>query len=765
MPPCKFFAQGKCTQGSRCRFDHVELAIAPTLDCVPSTTWQKGLRAAAVEFIPSSLPSTAPPPPPNADKRSQIPCSFFARGSCRNGESCPFAHPSAVTSKPEHGEGEAIDVVRLTADMARLETEGSCMRTLNGAVVEFGPGGAVSSFSLPTDYSSIQILDIPSTATAVKIHDFLESLGLEVPLSAIHVKGVGTSAVVDVKVKDPLFCEKAVRTLHSVPFEGQPITVRSIQAGSASGVSANRLQASTVRCSWYKASRVAWAQYDTKHSAERAARAMNGRAFGDRIIQCKLQGGPQTRYRPGMIYSVSIGGLPGTASETALHSVLESASKVVLGPSSWNLSEESAADYIKGLLSRAGALQSFECNTNLPGARVKATASFGSSSEARKVVRELKEHKLGPMAQSPLHLCVMVSVKFSVLADIYSAVLPDLENIKPRIYDEGRVNLKDYAPSTSHQRFATVRLVGEDPKSVAKAKSLVEDVLNGSVAINDDKIIWDDFFPRPDGLRYLKELSERHKIFAYCNSRERRILLYGHEESKKNLEQELFDMVQLLSRRVHLIPLNAKDIRTAIRVALPKIHSRLGKDSATIDVPRRTLSLRGTARDRNAAEKILRDASSNAAPQHAPTNSDDSATCPVCFCSVEDSFRARCGHAYCGSCFTNQVSSYADSGKFPLSCVASADTCHAAFSLDELRDAYDGPGFEALLQASCRAYIQRRPQELRYCSTPDYEQIYRGSMDASAFDCPVCLSSVSLPTVWGHYSEIIWLQSYGMRDV
>ena len=614
------------------------------------------------------------------------------------------------------------------------------MRNLNGAVIEFSRGGEVSSFGLASDYSEVQILDLPLSATPPKVRQFLESFGFDVPLSAIRLRGATSSTVSEVKIKDPLFSEKAVQKLHSGTFEGQPIKVRAIQAGSASGVSLNRLQASTVKCSWFKASRVAWAQHDSEYYAERSAKTLNGTTVQGRTIQCKYQGGPQRRHGPETIYSVSVAGLPTTVSETALQSMFKSASKVVLGPSSWTLSEERAADYVKCLLSKAGALQSFECNTTLAGARVKATARFGSSREARKVIRELHAHKLGPMANAPLHLSVVVSVKFSVLADIYSAVLPELENIKPRIYSAGRINLKAYAPSLPNQRFATVRLVGEDSTSVAKAKSLVERVLNGFVAMNDGIIIWDDFFAKPDGLNYMKALRERHNLFAFCDSGKRQILLYGHEDSRKKVEEQLWEKVQTCSRQTHLIELDIDNFRVAIRSGFREITSRLGKDAATLDVVQRTISVRGTDSDRKVAESVLRKAGENLSNGQARAE-DGEDICPVCFCEVADCFKAECGHKYCRSCFKDLLSSYADSGKFPLSCVGSGNTCHKSFALDELRSACED-GFESLLLASSRAYVQRRLQELRYCSTPDCDQIYRSTTDASVFDCPSCLSSI-----------------------
>lgn len=65
--PCRFFARGNCTRDP-CPFVH-EPSPTPSAPAVP---------------LPAQEPSPAPQP--------QVRCRFFAKGLCRNGDTCPFAH-------------------------------------------------------------------------------------------------------------------------------------------------------------------------------------------------------------------------------------------------------------------------------------------------------------------------------------------------------------------------------------------------------------------------------------------------------------------------------------------------------------------------------------------------------------------------------------------------------------------------------------------------------------------------------------------------
>ena len=79
-PPCKFFAQGRCTKGDNCNFSHVMpgqgQGNAPKSTSFNGGGWNQPQRNNNASGGSSYKP----------------PCKFFAQGNCRFGDQCKFSH-------------------------------------------------------------------------------------------------------------------------------------------------------------------------------------------------------------------------------------------------------------------------------------------------------------------------------------------------------------------------------------------------------------------------------------------------------------------------------------------------------------------------------------------------------------------------------------------------------------------------------------------------------------------------------------------------
>jgi hypothetical protein len=101
-------------------------------------------------------------------------------------------------------------------------------------------------------------------------------------------------------------------------------------------------------------------------------------------------------------------------------------------------------------------------------------------------------------------------------------------------------------------KLIAVRIYGEDAKSVAKAKA-PEKILAGSVVIDNNTALWNDFFAMPKGLIYLKELFRKHNTFIYRDIRKSRLTLYGSIEGQGKTRKALIQKVIELSQQTHMI--------------------------------------------------------------------------------------------------------------------------------------------------------------------------------------------------------------------
>lgn len=131
MAQCKFFVAGYCMRGGSCRYSHESVSNsdsapppAPRDDAKSNTStrvashflqggsWREQQVFAPAESFASDVPPTnilqstqslsqsplvfrrREPELAQAtpDSRSQIPCYHYARGNCRNGNTCPYSH-------------------------------------------------------------------------------------------------------------------------------------------------------------------------------------------------------------------------------------------------------------------------------------------------------------------------------------------------------------------------------------------------------------------------------------------------------------------------------------------------------------------------------------------------------------------------------------------------------------------------------------------------------------------------------------------------
>jgi hypothetical protein len=141
MTQCKFFVAGYCMRGDSCRYTHettpgisnpASAPPAPRDVAKPNTSkriasqflqggsWREQRldtpnESSANDILSSTLRSPQPLPQiplavrsrrsdltqPTQDNRSQIPCYHYARGNCRNGNTCSFSHLDKREQKVE----------------------------------------------------------------------------------------------------------------------------------------------------------------------------------------------------------------------------------------------------------------------------------------------------------------------------------------------------------------------------------------------------------------------------------------------------------------------------------------------------------------------------------------------------------------------------------------------------------------------------------------------------------------------------------------
>ncbi|KAI4673510.1 uncharacterized protein J4E84_011036 [Alternaria hordeiaustralica] len=222
------------------------------------------------------------------------------------GEQCPFSHEirENLGMPKTLSDHTPIKDVGLTApSSARADPsskehdETEIPRTIGGATVEFANGASVSKISLISDFSAVFTSDLSPHTSVQDLVDFLINRGFPqvthdcVPFRHIPEKLHKTAVI---KVRDPGFANKLLQCLQNTPVRLGDFEFRAskmqVAGETASGM--NRLQLTSVTCSWFNPSKVAYLEYDADWKAKRALERMerpNSNEFQGRKLDVTYQ--------------------------------------------------------------------------------------------------------------------------------------------------------------------------------------------------------------------------------------------------------------------------------------------------------------------------------------------------------------------------------------------------------------------------------------------------------------------------------------------
>ncbi len=598
-----------------------------------------------------------------------------------------------------------------------------------------------------SDFSTIHIFGLPVGASVEDVIKLLEGLGFSISQSCVQLKSLGSAGpVAEVKVEDPKFAQDIINKFDQDSWRDTNcgLSIKSVSGkASSAGNLTNKLRMSSVTCTWYAPSRVAWLQYRSPDIAFRAEKTLKANPkILKRKIECSIQHPPRYARRD-RIWSIRVGNLDVLTRQSHFYRLLtgeEKPHKVVLGEPSYSLSDTGAASTIESILRSKGDLESFQYHAVLGSVKLKATATFMDRSQAVKAVQSLNNQKLEELGNSKLFVAHLISVKYSVLNIIFDSIGPQLGQLRDGIWQSGHVHLKSYPSMDITKPLTTIRLFGEDSKRVAEAKSALEKLLAGSIVMNGETTVWDPFFCTSAAMAYLEQLSNESKLYIHRDMRKSHLVIYGGCPNDQAVaQQSLVSKVESLGRLTHTIILNSELLPRAMKGGWRRIKERFG-EASVLDIscqPKKIL-IRGSAEEFQLAEGLLLQIQS---ASKDPEQTQDEIVCPVCWDEATEPLRMPCGHNYCRECFSLQVSSV-NSSSFPVRCCGDEGKCLHIFGLDELNTMMSHAAFEKLLDSSFDAYVRAHPQDFQHCPTPDCPNVYRIRADGSIFFCSACLMPI-----------------------
>ncbi|KAF8956332.1 hypothetical protein BDZ97DRAFT_1852429, partial [Flammula alnicola] len=243
--------------------------------------------------------------------------------------------------------------------------------------------------------------------------------------------------------------------------------------------------------------------------------------------------------------------------------------------------------------------------------KMRAWAYFSTPNDAKAAAENLNGRKPAYTGRNRIVARHIKTISFSLSVDKFRKLAAELKH------------------KTS---YISLRLSGEDMKTLGRLKSRVERILNGEPLLENGKVVWDDFFGRNQGILFLQDLERQFKGVTIEKDAPRRIIrLFGVSEGRVVVREKiLHKMAQLQFQKSHVIRLDPRVTATFSNDEYLLLQKQLGPDNVVLDFWRHFLRVRG---DEDAfivaSEAVNRAQMKNRynPPRMAATRNE----CPVCF--------------------------------------------------------------------------------------------------------------------------------------
>ena len=265
-----------------------------------------------------------------------------------------------------------------------------------------------------------------------------------------------------------------------------------------------------------------------------------------------------------------------------------------------------------------------------------------------------------------------------------------------------------------------IELSGSDKKAVGRLKVRIEHLTAGEKLSQ-----WDRAFSSAKGERFLAKVDSESGAYVLVDKHQCTLKAFGEPaavERAKAMIQEEVDRLASLQLEV-----GEGNVMLVVTHTLYKVVVRGGEHA------------------RHLLRKLIDEPLSDTIrSQHQLKDAGE--TCPVCYDTIDQSYRLGCGHAYCHSCLHHFLVTASDTKQFPLSCMGDEGKCGVPIPLPVIQWFLVPAQVKRLLEVSLLDHLDRHPGKFKYCATPDCPEIYslesnsRGETSCRSCFVSVCVS-------------------------
>ncbi|PFH48829.1 hypothetical protein AMATHDRAFT_76504 [Amanita thiersii Skay4041] len=597
------------------------------------------------------------------------------------------------------------------------------------AKVKFSAGFKVESVRTGFDISWFYIQNIPDKMNTDQLLSLLKPFG----------------NVLEIRMRETSYQPtKVAKVTFSSPDEARQASSRLQQVVVAGGELSVKLP---IISSWYKnvifsdsvivvefqaPNKVGYAGYrDVEHAKEALWEAYT--VIGDNQIDARIHTGLPAI---GPI-TVKFRGLPIDFEEEDMQRFASPTGVAWERPRKLDLTN--AIDNIKSTLECVGKLVSFEVSSPpYRDIKVKIRAQYASPGLADEACQRLNGFAPPWTGRSRINAYHDRAVEYHISPETYRNVAQDIDFLAGYVRHHHRQDVSILV--FSDQSPVTVELHARSLKLLGQVKGEFEKTISGEVVRSAGRIVWDDFFAYPGGIRYLEVMQQRNPGIVIRNEVFRRkIRLFGRPAVRDRVSSRISEKVsQLQSQQESFIPIPSRLVAIFMSKELLNLQSALGPENVYLDMWNHGIKIRGDSALYQRAFEAIR----KACASHSEMTWGSDSLCPVCFDKPTEPVRLRCGHRWCRSCIKSYLLAAPSTKAFPLGCLGNEARCKGRIPLSVAKNLLSTEQLQTVFQASFTAFVQSHPEEYHYCPSPDCLQVYKAapkSVKGVTVQCPSCL--------------------------
>ena len=288
----------------------------------------------------------------------------------------------------------------------------------------------------------------------------------------------------------------------------------------------------------------------------------------------------------------------------------------------------------------------------------------------------------------------------------------------------------------------SIRVLGQDKKAVGTLKVRVEHMVAGKRL---DPEFWHPSFSAPNQRVFFDRIYQARGVYVKADIKTKSLKTYGGsdamvEEARKMVKEEVDRLAKLETTEL----LNQASVGFFVRGGLGKLKELLGEENATMSFGTRGchITIKGGEEGKLHLNRLIAESRTARFVDQTLPGDIEKETCPICTDEISHAEQLGCGHSYCSGCLQHYLESAPHTRTFPLVCIGDEGACKVPISIPEIRRFLQPQVFQALVEVAFRSYLDQHAQELKFCTTPDCQQIYRHSANTRILQCPSCFSTI-----------------------